>query len=205
MRRTKEQSEQTRQQILRAARREFFLHGVTRTTMERIAAAAGVTRGAVYWHFSNKRDLFHAMREQVSLPLFDHAELPGADSADPLAGIERFLHDVIGQVVADGQTRQTFDILQLKCEYVDEFVPELRRHLRRCSELRARLAVVYRRARRAGMMRDDMEPGTAALATCVFITGLLRLWLMDRDSKVLRTQASALIAAHVASLRQIPR
>ena len=64
MRRTKEESEQTRRQILRAARREFFLHGVTRTTMERIATAAGVTRGAVYWHFENKRDLFNAMLAQ---------------------------------------------------------------------------------------------------------------------------------------------
>jgi len=205
MRRTKEESEQTRRQILRAARREFFLHGVTRTTMERIATAAGVTRGAVYWHFENKRDLFNAMREQVSLPLFDHAELPGPDCADPLDGIERFLHGVIDQVAVDRQTRQTFDILSLKCEYVDEFVPELRRHVRRCSELGTRLAIVYRRARRIGVMRNDMEPGTAALGTCVFITGLIRLWLMDRDASVLRTQADALIGAHVAALRRIPQ
>jgi TetR/AcrR family acrAB operon transcriptional repressor len=203
MRRTKEESEQTRQQILRAARREFFLHGVTRTTMERVAAAAGVTRGAVYWHFDNKRDLFHAMREQVSLPLFDHAELPGPDCADPLDGIERFLHGVIDQVIADRETRQTFDILSLKCEYVDEFVPELKRHVRRCSELRTRLAAVYRRARRIGVMRDDVEPATAALGTCVFITGLIRLWLMDREAQVLRSEANVLVGAHVAALRAV--
>ncbi len=112
---------------------------------------------------------------------------------------------MIDQVAVDRQTRQTFDILSLKCEYVDEFVPELRRHVRRCSELGTRLAIVYRRARRIGIMRNDMEPGTAALGTCVFITGLIRLWLMDRNASVLRTQADALIGAHVAALRRIPR
>lgn len=204
VRRTKEDSEQTRQRILAAARRRFASHGVTRTSLQDIATAAGVTRGAVYWHFTSKRALFRTMREQVSLPLFDHAELPGADGDDPLLAIERFLLGVVDQIASDRQTRQTFDILSLKCEYVGELRPELSRHLRRCSELQAMLRSAYRRALDVGVMRADASPDDAALGTCVFITGLIRLWLMDGGAAVLRPRADDLIAAHVAMLRRVP-
>jgi len=205
VRRTKEDSQQTRQRILTAARRRFASHGVTRTSLQDIATAAGVTRGAVYWHFTSKRALFRAMREQVSLPLFDHAELSGADGADPLSAIEHFLVGVIDRIERDGQTRQTFDILSLKCEYVGELRPELSRHLRRCSELQATLASAYRRALDVGVMRADASPDDAALGTCVFITGLVRLWLMDGGASVLRPHAGELIVAHIALLRCRPK
>jgi TetR/AcrR family acrAB operon transcriptional repressor len=99
VRRTKEDSQQTRQRILTAARRRFASHGVTRTSLQDIASAAGVTRGAVYWHFTSKRALFRAIR-RVSSPLFDHAEL-GADGADPLLAIEHFLLGVVEQIERD--------------------------------------------------------------------------------------------------------
>lgn len=58
MRKTKEQAEQTRQKILNAARKMFFQNGVAKTSLEHIAKEAGVTRGAIYWHFKDKTALF---------------------------------------------------------------------------------------------------------------------------------------------------
>src|SRR3546814_1649852 len=57
LRRTKEEALETRESILDAAERIFFERGVSRTTLDQIARAASVTRGAVYWHFQNKSDL----------------------------------------------------------------------------------------------------------------------------------------------------
>jgi TetR/AcrR family acrAB operon transcriptional repressor len=201
VRRTKQESEQTRQQILDAAQREFARCGVTRTTLQRIASAAGVTRGAVYWHFTNKRTLFRAMRDQVSLPLFDRTELLGTDGPDPLLAVQRFLHSVVDQIEKDPQTRRTFEIMSLKCEYVDEFRTELKRHLRSCRELSSKLALVYARARDTRAMRSDLSPESAALDTCVFVTGLLRLWLIDERGSLLRPHVDQLISNHVASRR----
>jgi TetR/AcrR family transcriptional regulator, acrAB operon repressor len=118
-----------------------------------------------------------------------------------LRAIERFLHGVIDRIAADLQTRRTFDILALKCEYVDEFRPELKRHARRCRELMSKFALVYERARDMGAMRDDVAPEIAALGTCVFVTGMLRLWLMDENGSLLRPQVDSLIAGHIAMLR----
>jgi TetR/AcrR family transcriptional regulator, acrAB operon repressor len=201
VRRTKEDSQRTRQQILGAARSEFARRGVTRTTMQHIAGAAGVSRGAVYWHFANKRELFRTMREQVTLPLFDRSDVLADDSPDPLGAIERFLRGMIDQIGTDRVTRRTFEILALKCEYVDEFRSELLRHTRRCHELMDRFAKLYRRAHDVGALREDIAPATAALGTCVFVTGLLRLWLMDERSALVRPEVDALIAGHMAMLR----
>ena len=56
-RKTKEEAQETRQRILDAAERVFQMQGVSRTSLAHIADAAGVTRGAIYWHFRNKADL----------------------------------------------------------------------------------------------------------------------------------------------------
>jgi TetR/AcrR family acrAB operon transcriptional repressor len=201
MRRTKEESQHTRQKILAAARREFARRGVTRTTLEHIAAAAGVTRGAIYWHFTNKLALFQAMREQVSLPLVDRTDFALLNEADPLVAVEEFLRSLIEGLENDTATRQTFQITVLKCEYVDEFEPELKRQVQRSRELLPKLTKAYARAQHAGTLRAGLTPEVAALETCAFTTGLLRLWLIDSQRTLVRTRVHELISAHVDGRR----
>src|SRR3546814_5584646 len=69
MKRTKADAARTRELLLDAAEELFLRKGVSRTSLEEIARAAGMTRGAVYWHFRNKCDLFQAMHQRVELPL----------------------------------------------------------------------------------------------------------------------------------------
>ena len=57
-RRTKGEALETRHRILDVAERVFSERGVTRTSLADVAKAAGVTRGAIYWHFADKADLF---------------------------------------------------------------------------------------------------------------------------------------------------
>jgi TetR/AcrR family transcriptional regulator, acrAB operon repressor len=203
MRRTKQESEATRQGILAAARRVFARCGVARATLEDVAAEAGVTRGAIYWHFENKTALFEAMRVQVSVPLVERTDyaLLSIRAADPLASVEHFLRHLLDAVASDETARQTFEIMLLKCEYVDELAPELARQLGSWRELEAKLRNLYARARRAGALRAGLAPATAALATCVFVAGLMRLWLLDEGGALLRKRARRLIAAHVAGQR----
>ena len=55
MRRTKEDAEATRLSLIRAAGRIFSEQGFTAARLSEIAREADVTRGAIYWHFGNKR------------------------------------------------------------------------------------------------------------------------------------------------------
>ncbi|MCV5744289.1 TetR family transcriptional regulator, partial [Escherichia coli] len=63
-RKTKEEAQRTRQLLIESAIQQFALRGVTNTTLTDIADAAGVTRGAVYWHFASKTELFNEMWQQ---------------------------------------------------------------------------------------------------------------------------------------------
>ncbi|MCG3751829.1 TetR/AcrR family transcriptional regulator [Amycolatopsis sp. Poz14] len=70
MRRTNEErSRTTRHDLVEAARLRFAEQGYAGTSLAQIAAAAGITTGAVYHHWENKQELFHAVVEQV------HADL----------------------------------------------------------------------------------------------------------------------------------
>ena len=204
MRRTKKESERTRQDILAAARKVFARQGVTRTTFEEIAASAGVTRGAIYWHFADKTELFFAMREQVAVPMIDQIDLAllHSDGSDPLAGVERFLRGILRALESDPAARRTFQIMGFKCEYVGELERELGLQRLRCSELVSKLKQTYGRARRAGQLRAGLRPSMAALETCSFVIGLTRLWLLDARGSLLRRVARRLISAHVTGHRR---
>lgn len=57
-------TERIRQEVLRAAREQFLVQGFHGTSLDRIAAAAGYTKGVVYSRFESKADLFLALLEQ---------------------------------------------------------------------------------------------------------------------------------------------
>ncbi len=61
MKRTKEDAELTKRNLINVALTEFVKHGFKNVTLEKIAIQAGVTRGAIYWHFKNKEDLMDSL------------------------------------------------------------------------------------------------------------------------------------------------
>jgi TetR/AcrR family acrAB operon transcriptional repressor len=204
-RRTKEESALTRRRIVAAARRTFLKRGITGTTLEHVARAAGVTRGAIYWHFANKKALFDAMRAEVSLPMLDRTDstLLASRRSDPLASVEKFLVEMVERVDSCVEIRQTFEIMAFKCEYVAEFESELLDHRTKAGEIADMLTAAYAQARRAKLLRAGLTPRIAALDTLSFLMGLMRLWLLDQQSRIVRPAASRLIAAHVDGHRAL--
>src|SRR4029077_18964463 len=105
-RRTKEEALETRSRILDAAERVFYDKGVANASLEEIAAAAEVTRGAIYWHFKDKAELFDAMMQRVVLPV--EAMLEGADcceQANPLDLLRAATVDVLLRCARDPRTQ----------------------------------------------------------------------------------------------------
>jgi len=129
VRRTKEEAQATRNHILDTAEMVFQQHGVSRTTLQQIAAAAGVTRGAIYWHFRDKAELFNSMMERVTLPLEQSVKGIDDPSLDaPLTHVRTSFLAALRMTVNDPQARRVFEIATHKVEYVGELqaVPELR-------------------------------------------------------------------------------
>jgi TetR/AcrR family acrAB operon transcriptional repressor len=204
VRKTKEGAEITRQRIIKAARELFSQNGVSKTSLEKIAKHAGVTRGAVYWHFENKTALFHIMREQVFLPFIDRIDdtlLASTSEKSPLKRIENFLLATIHTLNEDQATRQTYEVLMIKCEYVDELADVLQQILINCSDIVEKIEQVYQDAHRQHLINPNHSPADLAMDTHLFFGGLLHMWVKDIEGKRFRNQAEALVKTHI-NLRQ---
>ena len=202
-RKTKAEAEQTRRQIIDAARCVFHECGVSRTTMEKVAHVAGLSRGAVYWHFENKAALFFAMRDESTRELDEvRTTLNSPDIPDPLDAIERSLLEFISAVESNPLVRQTFEIMSLRCEYVDEFAGVLQELNKPCLDFLGRLKTVYAKAAELGKLRPGLDPDALAYDTLSFTTGLFNNWLASADGDGLRRRAYDMIRCHVA-LRRI--
>src|SRR4051812_18679609 len=104
VRRTKQEAQATRSLIIDTAEALFHERGVSRTSLNDIAQAAGVTRGAIYWHFQDKADLFNAMMVRATLPLEETAKRGGdAALADPLAHMRRNFIEALRKTANDPQ------------------------------------------------------------------------------------------------------
>ena len=199
VRQTKENAELTRPRIIEAAREVFLSRGVSRTSIEQVANQAGVTRGAVYWHFSDKKALFSAMREQVILPLIDRIDenILNENNDDPLGKIGDFLYDTIRALDESAYTRQTFEIMMVKCEYVEELTELLEQTLCNCERIAKKIEQLYERAKTKGQLNPSDSPAILAMDTHLFFSGLMHLWVKDLDSKHYRNQAADLITNHI--------
>lgn len=198
VRKTKEDAQQTRQRIIDAAREVFLSRGVSRSTLEHIAAQAGVTRGAIYWHFKNKAEIFHAMREQVFLPLIDRMDdTLTEESNDAITQIENSLCDTVHQLNQNTEMRQIYEIMMIKCEYVDEFSTVLQQILQNCSSITEKMQSAYERAQAQQLLGTSQSPRALALDTHLFFSGLLHMWVKDADGSRFRFQAIELIKSHI--------
>ena len=83
--------ERTRERLLQAAFREIYRSGFQSTSLDTILAAAGVTKGALYYHFDDKEALGYAVVEEVIAPDVREKWLRplqrGKDPVDALIGI----------------------------------------------------------------------------------------------------------------------
>ncbi len=178
-RKTKEEAKQTRADILDAAIRIFSVRGVSRTTLNDIAKEAGVTRGAIYWHFDNKNDLLAALWDQLFLPIEPIVQASESkDENDPLGRMREALLSLFTSLANDPMQLQLFRILHDKCELVEDTGTE---HLHRANCHRdglKRIGTVLANGVAKGQLPPDYDIHLASIAAISFIDGLLANWLM---------------------------
>jgi TetR/AcrR family acrAB operon transcriptional repressor len=202
MRRTKEEAQETRNRILDTAEQVFYDKGVSRTGLADIADAAGVTRGAIYWHFANKTDLFNAMVDRVVLPMEEETHRAEERALqDPLGSIRDCCVHVLRRTAEDARARRVFEILIRKCEYVDELAHSARRQI----ECRARGQAVIERhlhaAQRLGQLPARLDVRRAAFGLLCYVDGLLYHWLLQPSAFALAREAERYVDLYLQGLR----
>lgn len=205
VRKTKEEALVTRSRILDAAERMFQQRGVAGTSLHDIAQAAGVTRGAVYWHFTDKADLFNAMMSRVCLPIEENTALRAAsDCPDALATLRQHLVDILARVAGEEQMRRVLEVATQKIEYVDEFVAVRERHVQMRNQHVDELERLLRRAQRLGQVVTSPPARQLAIGLHALLDGLLQGWLLEPGAFDLKRVGARAIDTHLAGLA-IPR
>jgi len=200
-RNTKQAAQVTRHRILDAAERTFECRGVSGTTLDDIARAAGLTRGAIYWHFQGKADVFNAMMARVANPWEDAAGGPARAERDmTLAQLHERLVGMLHRFVVDPQCRRVFDIALHKVEYVADMEVVRQRHLEVSQACWSQVQGTLSRAKRRGEWSARLSARTAAFGLHALVDGLLQNWMLDPGAFDLERVGSQVLQAYLGSL-----
>jgi TetR/AcrR family acrAB operon transcriptional repressor len=201
-RRTKQDALATRDSILDAAELLFEQQGVSRTTLQHIASAANVTRGAIYWHFQDKATLFNAMMDRAVMPLESALEcVEGQEAADPIGDIKACLMTAFRLTVNDPKTRRVFEIATHKVEYVEELNAVRDRHLASYDRWLQRFESRLKLAVKRGLLQPDTPVRTVAIALWAITDGLIRIWLLNPSAFNLVRVGRQVVDAHLDGFR----
>lgn len=192
-RKTKEEALKTRQMLLDAAIEQFARRGVSNTTLTDIADAAGVTRGAVYWHFSSKSELFNAMwQEQLPLRDLIYHKLKQIETGNPLLDLRNKFVLGLQYIAETPRQRALMQILYHKCEFNSDMISE--------SEIRKKIGFGYDSVRNIlqGCVRNQILPKDTNIEIILIVlysafSGLIKNWLMDPQQFDLYQQAPLLV------------
>lgn len=207
-RKTKQEAQETRQHILDVALRLFSQQGVSSTSLGEIAKAAGVTRGAIYWHFKDKSDLFSEIWELSEsnigeLELEYQAKFPG----DPLSVLREILIHVLESTVTEERRRLLMEIIFHKCEFVGEMavVQQAQRNL--CLESYDRIEQTLKHCIEAKMLPADLMTRRAAIIMRGYISGLMENWLfaLPRNLLILKKKPAITSPSYWRCISCAPR
>ena len=204
-RNTKEKALETRERILDAAEDVFYDKGVSNTSLNDVAQAAGVTRGAIYWHFKNKSDLFDAMCSRIRLPMRKMIEdMADEKTADPLGQLNMGCAFVMQQVVENPHYRKVLTILFHKCEYLDATDPILIYQKNWLAHGIDTVQRVLENAKEKKQVPANLDIKLASIMLHVTFDGLLNSWLFMPDNFDLMKTAGKIIETVIDSLRTNP-
>lgn len=202
---SKEKALETRESILDAAENVFHDKGVSNTSLTDIAHAAGVTRGAIYWHFRNKEDLFDAMCQRVRGPMSAMIEeMASEKTADPIGQLRAGGAFVMSQVVENPHYSKVLTILFHRCEYVDPEDPILIHQKEWLAHGMSIIRQVMANAKAKGQLPADLDVELAALYLHVVFDGLLNSWLFSPGSFDLVGDAQRILDAVWGGLMNNP-
>lgn len=209
MRRTKEAAAQTRQTVIDAALRLFSQRGYSGTTFRAIADEAGCSRGPIYWHFANKKELFEEILSFSQRPL-EQLVVSDLDLTRPRETARAFADRWLTLLIDDPYFRQSFEIFLNKTEFTDEMVETISRERALTDSLVSNFALLVGAVRQLEVTEstDRVDPERSAsqgsehvvaLSMYAYLMGITQTWLFNSDIISL-AQAKDQIVNHFCSL-----
>lgn len=180
-RRTKQEAQETRTRLLNAAEQLFSQQGVAGTSLAHIATAAGTTRGAIYWHFKDKADLFNAMMDRQTLP-FEETLEDMMQNRSPIQAMRDHAINIMSRIENDAQAHRVLTIALLMVEMVPEHQQIRERnqqssvlHMQRITE------AILVHSTQEGLNLSVQQAKEISLGFHSLIFGLMHQWLLGQN------------------------
>lgn len=194
-RRTKAEAEATRESILDSAEQVFMDKGVARASLEEIAREAGVTRGAVYWHFRNKQDILDALLIRVRAPLVETMENAGRNAC-PLNSLKDVCILALRKLAEDQHYFRVHYILFHR----NESDQAIEKHRQLSREAIDHVTGIFSEPDVRPLLRPELTPDQAAYLLHTQLLGLFFDWLANPERMDLAALAPTLVTTIFRSL-----
>lgn len=202
-RRSKHEALATRDAILDAAEALFEAEGVPAATLERIAAGAAVTRGAVYWHFKDKEDILNAIVARANFPLDDlRSAGVRAETGDALEELRDCAERCLLRLREDARYRRVCRILLHGCVRLDGQHLFLAEEQRVRDEANAAVGALFEAAARQGRLAPGQSPENLTWVFSAFMRGLYSEALLAPPGRDLSVDAHAAFDAFFDGARR---
>lgn len=202
VRKTKEEAQATREQLLDAAERLFSENGVSATSLNDIARAAALTRGAVYWHFENKSDLLMALWDRVALPIEQaFADADRDVGNDTLLLIERKSCWIADNIEKNDRIRLLMNILMLRCEFATETASARTHFLNIREECIGEVRQHFEVAIKSGRLAPCVNAEQAAMGLFGLTDGICFHWLIQPERFLIAETTRNAVRAYLRGLQ----
>ncbi len=200
-RKTKEEALETRNRILDAAEVVFQRNGVSRTSLADIASEANVTRGAIYWHFEHKVDLYDAMIQRIIAPFEQRLEeLQSHQHDNPMTFVRALVLSILHDLVHNPRHFRVFEIAWHKCEYVGEMAKIRDQHMECGHRFLDIMEKALQLAQERKFLAQNTDARQAAVGLMALMDGLVVNWTLDPQLFSLDAMAGNIVDIFLAGL-----
>lgn len=202
MRKTKENAEKTKQAILDAAIECFSEHGVAKTTLEQIAKSAKVTRGAIYWHFTSKQDIFEALHDRLHLPFIESITegLEGVTS-NAIMQLEKVCTELLIEIEINAEKQKILTLFLLRCDYSGELTNSKERFNEKKKLKNLTLSKYFDKAVEQGILPSNTDSMLLTIGISAYLRGIVVEYLEDPDLFSMKDNAAKFIALFFANIK----
>jgi len=189
MKRTKEEAAVTRATVLKAALSVFSAKGYAAASLDDVAKTAKVTRGAIYWHFKSKADLYNTLVDELSARGASVVQEAIAEGGMFLEVLRRVFIRVCAVVEDDKEARAVMELALFKTGLASELQAGRKKQLDAGNAQIGGIADAMRMGIAQGVLRDDVDPFDMARAFIAFENGAIQMWLTMPKSFSLKESA----------------
>lgn len=206
MRRTKTEALKTKEYLMLATLDTFYQKGIARTSLNEIAQAAGVTRGALYWHFKNKEDLFDALFQRICDDIESCIKEDSNNNNEQAWSSFRLTLTRFFERLQHNELHYKFhSILFLKCEHTDQNEAVIAIAKKHQSLWREKIVAVLTDEVQQKALADNLDIDMAVIFIKSSLDGFIWRWLSSGQGFDLAQTAPRMIEIIIDTLENHPQ